>query len=149
MGELYHHGIKGQRWGVRRYQNEDGTYTDEGKAWRLKQQGRISKYSHGTNNFRSAKRELLRRNSRNMAIASAGTIATAAGIGAISAGPIGVIPGAAAGVFIATGLNAVNQFKAQKMIDEMQDYAESSKQYADQIISQTGQMQVSDIINKK
>lgn len=23
--ELYHHGIKGQRWGVRRFQNRDGT----------------------------------------------------------------------------------------------------------------------------
>ena len=29
---LYHHGIKGQKWGVRRYQNEDGTLTPEGKA---------------------------------------------------------------------------------------------------------------------
>lgn len=29
--ELYHHGIKGQRWGVRRYQNEDGTLTADGK----------------------------------------------------------------------------------------------------------------------
>jgi hypothetical protein len=29
-GELYHHGIKGQRWGVRRFQNEDGTLTDAG-----------------------------------------------------------------------------------------------------------------------
>ena len=29
--ELYHHGIKGQKWGVRRFQNEDGTLTDEGK----------------------------------------------------------------------------------------------------------------------
>lgn len=29
--ELEHHGIKGQRWGVRRYQNEDGTLTPEGK----------------------------------------------------------------------------------------------------------------------
>lgn len=29
--ELYHHGIKGQKWGVRRYQNEDGSYTSEGK----------------------------------------------------------------------------------------------------------------------
>lgn len=29
--ELYHHGIKGMRWGVRRYQNEDGTLTSAGK----------------------------------------------------------------------------------------------------------------------
>lgn len=29
--ELYHHGIKGQRWGVRRYQNEDGSLTSAGK----------------------------------------------------------------------------------------------------------------------
>lgn len=29
--ELYHHGVKGQKWGVRRYQNEDGTLTSAGK----------------------------------------------------------------------------------------------------------------------
>ena len=29
--ELDHHGVKGQRWGVRRYQNKDGSLTPLGK----------------------------------------------------------------------------------------------------------------------
>lgn len=29
--ELYHHGIKGQKWGVRRFRNTDGTLTSAGK----------------------------------------------------------------------------------------------------------------------
>ena len=36
--ELYHHGIKGQRWGIRRFQNEDGTLTKAG----IKKYGTLS-----------------------------------------------------------------------------------------------------------
>lgn len=38
MAELYHWGIKGMRWGIRRYQNKDGSLTAEGKA-RLAERG--------------------------------------------------------------------------------------------------------------
>lgn len=34
--ELQHHGIKGMKWGVRRYQNADGTYTSAGRKRRKK-----------------------------------------------------------------------------------------------------------------
>lgn len=28
---IYHSGVKGMRWGIRRYQNKDGSLTDTGK----------------------------------------------------------------------------------------------------------------------
>ena len=40
--ELYHHGILGQKWGVRRYQNKDGTYTQAGKRRRAVNEGKTS-----------------------------------------------------------------------------------------------------------
>lgn len=39
---LAHYGIKGQKWGLRRYQNPDGTYTAAGKARRNKGTGKTS-----------------------------------------------------------------------------------------------------------
>ena len=35
--ELYHHGVKGMKWGVRRYQNKDGSLTAAGKTRMNKQ----------------------------------------------------------------------------------------------------------------
>lgn len=38
---LQHHGVKGMRWGVRRYQNSDGTLTDAGKKRYAKELAKV------------------------------------------------------------------------------------------------------------
>ena len=53
QGELYHHGIKGMKWGVRRFQNEDGSLTPAGKE-------RYDEPSQGTNSTNKKSKSLHR-----------------------------------------------------------------------------------------
>ena len=50
--ELCHHGIKGMRWGVRRYQNADGTLTAAGKK----------RYDHDTKDLSDGKKAKYKAN---------------------------------------------------------------------------------------
>lgn len=48
-GELYHYGVKGMKWGVRRYQNADGSLTAKGvKKYAKKQYAKESLNSNKT-----------------------------------------------------------------------------------------------------
>ena len=49
---LWHHGILGQKWGIRRYQNRDGSLTPEGKA-------RYSKTTYTSSDFRKVGGDIL------------------------------------------------------------------------------------------
>lgn len=59
---LYHHGIEGQKWGVRRYQNSDGSLTSAGRQRygvieraKIRTKGRFAERNQAGINFRRAK----------------------------------------------------------------------------------------------
>ena len=51
---LEHHGILGQKWGIRRYQNSDGSLTDDGKK----------RYAHDTSKVEEAQSKAKHRESK-------------------------------------------------------------------------------------
>lgn len=50
--ELYHYGVKGMKWGVKRYRNYDGSYT---RAGLKRYDDSLSKYEKADNRYKTAK----------------------------------------------------------------------------------------------
>lgn len=56
--ELNHHGVKGQKWGLRRYQNKDGTLTPAGKKRYAQEMERLKKEEKILKNKQRTKAQL-------------------------------------------------------------------------------------------
>lgn len=82
--DLQHHGVLGMKWGIRRYQNADGSYTDAGRRRYFNSDGQLT--SSGKAKQTADK------------IGQKGIQASLlSGIGGLIAGPLGFIPGLISG----------------------------------------------------
>ena len=123
-GHLQHHGILGMKWGVRRYQNSDGSLTEAGRKRYIDEKYRQNRtdYEKDLNEKLKGKSKIeqtkiIRQESRDIAEARANrvnkhqkqifgvaaTAGTAGGIaGGLLAGPGGAFLGAYAGTLVST-----------------------------------------------
>lgn len=92
--ELQHAGVKGMKWGVRRYQNKDGSLTDAGKK-------RYNQNSESGESEKSSNRAATAKKVAGVAIATA-TVATAAAIYAKNPEAVNAVVGKAANVTMST-----------------------------------------------
>lgn len=81
---LQHHGVKGQKWGVRRYRNADGSLTDAGKARLLRSFNRESRKLDRRK--RNADVELQAKNAKTFAKRAKISAAVSAGLALGNAG---------------------------------------------------------------
>lgn len=145
--ELFHHGIKGQKWGIRRYQNADGTLTPEG----VKRYGTVE-------NFQKAQQDKAKRGLSDDTKRKIKTAAKVAGIAALT--------GAAAyGAYkVGKGIqkgheNYVDRMTMHKLSNEMNtrdlfvkqlDFNDRMEMYANPYASKNANIQsINNIFNRK
>lgn len=113
---ICHHGIKGQKWGVRRYQNPDGTLTEEGK----KRYNLIQKrFTDPSGNF-STQRDTRRTQVKNAGIGLLG----GGSIVALGATGAAAPPVLIAGVLGIAGLSAANVISGIRRREKARSFME-------------------------
>lgn len=134
---IKHHGIEGQKWGVRRFQNPDGSLTEDGKV----RYGRAVDTLHQVKTQGEENRKAMRTSARSTEKKAAalggiygglygfgvGTLAGGPGMGAIlglagaAGGAAGGSLGAAINSFPSRMINNIQTKKAEKLINKYSD----------------------------
>lgn len=100
--EIRHSGIKGQKWGLRRYQNPDGTLTPEGKVRYGGKYGKLrQKIDNGENSYATIHRSENKTKTAHKLIGGGSAVATGLGaalIAAESAAAVAVLPAGVIGL---------------------------------------------------
>lgn len=148
---LEHHGIKGQRWGVRRYQNPDGSLTDAGR----KRYGTSNKYLSADDVENISARTSVARTAT--AFASFGSAAGLLYASSVSAPPF-TLPLALGGLAMSVGTFASDKAlkkigdkkieEAKPLLSEAQSYIYDKMDKAQKTYEETGDLEAVKSIEK-
>ena len=118
--ELYHHGIKGQKWGVRRFQNKDGSLTAEGyQHWGLNPDGsKFRGMGFHKKQYSAATASSARKGAAIGVIARTALGASLGPAGSMIGANIGLTVGGMTGLVAGTYKTRKMQKKIRKLLDE-------------------------------
>ena len=144
---LSHHGIKGMRWGIRRFQNPDGSLTDEGKRrYHMSDEDAYREY-------RAEKKKIDRQTGNRATVAGAGSlfggVTTLASLGAAGITGPGVlaVPAIAMGGLIASAVIS-SKIGDKKISNLKKSYNAERIDKVDKIINNFSEKRVNTIINR-
>ena len=147
-GELYHFGIKGQKWGKRRYQNKDGSLTPEGyihygrKSRRLgKTQSHLSKAEDYGRNYAGYNYEVAKATAPLLGVGLggatlAGNISAGAALTEAILPALGATVATGGGMVALTGAMLVGQQIVNKLMMHQHEKVSAKKKAIDTKLSQ-------------